>query len=326
MKVSTFIFIMRKELTYDLILQEISDYEIFNYYVGKYTVNGLMHSPLRSDKNPSFSIRRNRRGGLSFVDYADDSCRGNIITFVMRKFGLNYNDALEKVDKDLNLGIRYPKKTGYVLPKAVIPDELPTKKEITIIPKPFSKEDLQYWSEYGITLEDLKAEKIYSVDKYFVNGEERYRGKDELCFSYVFEEGKKIYFPLRPKGEKWRSSIPNTLVDYGKLGDKYDRIVICKSKKDKMVLQKLVRNVVSVQNESLIAFTPEFLETLSKYKRVIICYDNDSSGVKNANLIKEKFGFELLFVPLEEEVTDPSDYYKKHGREALIKYLRKNIK
>ncbi len=318
--------VKKAELTYDIILEHVTEDQLFQYYVPcRWKVGSLIHSPLRKDSNPSFSIRRNKHGNLTFIDFADDTYRGNACTFVMKLFGLNYNDALEKIDYDLGLGIRAKRIDKIILPKP-LPIEISKPKEITIIPRPFSEEDITYWRQYEITVEELKKENIYSVKDYFVNGKLGLKEDKELCFCYYFEGvGKKIYFPERRKGKKWRSSLPNTLLDKGFLDGKKDRVVICKSKKDKMVLQKIVRNVISVQNESSIAFTPEFLKELSEYERIILIYDNDSSGVANSLALQKLYNFELVYMPLEEDVTDPSDYIKKHGQDKLVAYLKQQI-
>ena len=315
---------LKKELTWDLILEEVSEEQIFSYYIGRFVIGGVQCSPLRKDNNPSFSIRRNRRGGLSFIDYADENFRGNGATFVMKRYGLSYNDALEKIDLDLNLGIRFPKKTNYTLPKAPKPLELPTKKEITIIPKKYTEKELKYWLDFGINLERLKEENIYSLGRYFVNGEERFVREGELAFAYHYPEiGKKLYFPERE--QRWRSSIPNTLIEWGKITD-FSCLRITKSKKDRLVLSSILKNCANVQNESSIFATEENLAIINRFKSVVVIYDNDDAGYKAGEKIKEQFGWKTLYFPKEEGVTDAADYYKKHGREDLIKYLRQNIK
>ena len=79
-----------------------------------------------------------------------------------------------------------------------------------MITKKFTKEDLNYWGEYYIDVQDLRDNHVYSIEKVFLN-RKRFPTKDnELKFSYLFGDKWKIYFPKREKKKKWLCNVPLT--------------------------------------------------------------------------------------------------------------------
>ena len=86
------------------ILDGISDYDIYAYYIGKFKVGKLYNSPLRNnDLIPSFAIFPSRNGDLLFKDFGGDSLRA--IAFVSKLFDLNFPETLRKINYDFGLGL-----------------------------------------------------------------------------------------------------------------------------------------------------------------------------------------------------------------------------
>ena len=70
-------------LTPDKILEKITEYDIFKYYMPNtdWETNVVTFSPFRNERNPSFMIG-NKQGRLTFIDFADTSKRGSCFDFV----------------------------------------------------------------------------------------------------------------------------------------------------------------------------------------------------------------------------------------------------
>jgi 5S rRNA maturation endonuclease (ribonuclease M5) len=101
-----------------------------------------------------------------------------------------------------------------------------------------------------------------------------------------------------------------------------DRIIITKSKKDRLVLSKYLDNVINVQNETRACFTESFVEEL-RDKEVWINYDSDDAGVKNCIKITEEFKYNYINVPRSYlPIKDFADLYRLHGEEVLLETLK----
>lgn len=324
--------VAKPKLTVDDILERVTDDQIFRYYLsGRWQIGGVMSSPFRKDRNPSFSVRRNGRGSLTFIDYAKEEDRGNCITLVMKMFDLNYNDALEKIDYDFNLGIRFPKQENknLILPKP-LPIQINKPKDISIIAKPYDNFHSEYWIQQ-IGLTSLEEKRVYAVDKYFINGKEGFRAQNERIFCYDYPDirtknysCKKLYFVDR-KEMRWRSSLPNSYIEWNENLDYTKPLRLTKSKKDRLLLTGILHNISNIQSENSSFLIPENLAKIKLFPSTDFIADNDQAGRKQAEFLNKEHGFNPIFYP-EKEAKDSSEYFQKNNRQQLISYLRKNIK
>ena len=319
------------ELIAETILERISEYDIFRfYYPGKWKLNVATHSPFRKDDNPSFIIGT-KHGNVSYIDFAETSKRGNCFNFVQTLYNLSYFNALKLIDKDFGLGIS----SGVIGDYKVItsayeqPEEL-TKKYAVIqaVTRKFTKEELSYWAQYHLDIQDLKENNVYSLSKVYLNKQLFSLKESDLRFGYFYDGTWKIYRPYIDPKFKW---VPNN-VPISTLEGK-DNIVNCdvalvtKSKKDLMVIRKIFPCVAAVQNEGLACFSQENVDFLkANSKKQILSFDSDPTGVKNSKQITELFGFEYLNVPrsyLSDGIKDFADLAKDYGMNALEKILKK---
>ena len=97
---------IRKKLDKEEILNKITEYDIYRFYLGRdFKIGEALHSPFRKDDNPSFSVKVTRSGTLHHIDFADTSKSGNCFHLVEQLFNLDYFEAFAKIDKDFGLGI-----------------------------------------------------------------------------------------------------------------------------------------------------------------------------------------------------------------------------
>jgi hypothetical protein len=136
----------------------------------------------------------------------------------------------------------------------------------------------------------------------------------------------KIYMPDREKSSKWKSNIPCAYVEGLEKLNGDPRVLITKSKKDRLVLSRIVPYpVLNVQNEGHSGYTAEFRKLLEG-RIVTIMYDNDPPGVTNCKKICDAYGYQYVNVPrhlLQEGVKDAADWVASTGSyEQLQKFMK----
>ena len=321
----------RIELSPDSILNMISEYDIYKFYMPhqNWKINVVTYSPFRNEKNPSFIIGY-RGGALRFIDFGDSSKKGGCFNFVMMLFNISLYEALLMIDRDFDLGIVSASSTknyeriisDYAQPTAT------SKREyfIQVKTRKFTNEELAYWNGYYQDIDDLRANNVYSIDTVFLN-KQKFPIKDtELRFGYLYEGHWKIYRPFADKKNKWMpNNVPITMMDGLDDIKDCDVAFINKSKKDYMVMKKIFPCCCAVQNEGMGCFSEENVEYLKENsERQILSFDSDEAGVKNSQLITDRFDFEYCNVPklyLGEGIKDWADLARIHGLKTIEKYL-----
>jgi len=323
---------IKLRLTPQAVLNKISEYDIFRFYMPdkNWKLNQATFSPFRSENNPSFVIG-NKRGTISFIDFADTSKRGDCFTFVKMLYNLsNMDEVLRLIDKDFGLGFLPGTSTDKyktIQKEYKQPEDLGKRYSlIQVVTRKFTKEELEYWNQYYQSLDDLRANSVYSIKELFLN-RKRFPLKDtELRFGYLYDGHWKIYRPFGDKKSKWvPNNVPITAMD-GKEDIKNCRVAfINKSKKDYMVMKKVFPCCCAVQNEGVACFSDENVEYLkTNSDRQILSFDADDVGVRNSQMITKLFNFEYANVPrkyLTEGIKDWADLAKEHGLRAIISYL-----
>ena len=323
----------RIRLTPQAVLQKISEYDIFRFYMPEkgWKINQATFSPFRQENNPSFLIG-NRKGFLSFIDFADTSRRGDCFTFVKLLHNLStMDDVLRMIDRDFGLGFLPNTATGdyKVITKAYKqPEEVGKRYSlIQVITRKFTNEELAYWNDYHQSLDDLRANNVYAIKKLYLN-KQLFPLKDtDLRFGYYYDGCWKIYRPFADKKSKWvPNNVPITAMD-GKEDISNCKIAfINKSKKDYMVMKKVFPCCCAVQNEGLGCFSDGNVEYLkANSDRQILSFDSDETGVHNSKQITELFGFDYTNVPrkyLSEGIKDWADLVKAYGYYPVENYLR----
>lgn len=321
----------RINLTPDSILDKISEYDIYKFYMPhqNWKINVVTYSPFRNEKNPSFIIGY-RGGALRYCDFGDSSKKGGCFDFVMMLFNISLREALLMIDRDFDLGIVSASSTknyerivaDYAQPTAT------SKREffIQVKTRKFTHEELAYWNMYYQDIDDLRANNVYSIDTVYLN-KQKFPIKDtELRFGYLYEGHWKIYRPHADKKNKWMpNNVPITMMDGLDDITNCDVAFINKSKKDYMVMKKIYPCCCAVQNEGMGCFSDENVEYLKENSdRQILSFDADEVGVKNSQLITKKFDFEYCNVPklyLREGLKDWADLARVHGLKVIEEYL-----
>jgi hypothetical protein len=310
------------DITLDYILSKVSEYDIYAHYLGQFKVGAIYNSPFRKDKNPSFGIYYSKRTKqLLFKDHGTGEC-GNIVKFVSLYTGLtNYNDILKDIVKQLNITTD----TKLDSSKQYIPS---SETVIGIVRQKFTPTDINYWSQFNISEKTLKKFNVNSIKYYLCNGIVKgiYK-EDNPMYAYKVYNNFKIYRPLADKYTKWRNNLTEyDIQGYAQLPSKGDTLIITKSMKDVMCLYEMGIPAISPSSES--TFIPnDILEGLKKrFKRIIILFDRDNTGVKYLRKMSLKTGLEGLLVHKKFKAKDISDAIKANSFEEIKKWLYGEIK
>lgn len=296
------------------------------HYLGIPVKRGLHRSPLREDARPTCAFYRNNRGDLIFKDFGN-GFSGNFISVVMCKFGCSFYMALQIIANDFGIIKRDNMEQNVTKIKYTntVFDE--TKSAIIQVQiREFQQYELNYWGHYGINPSTLKKFKVYSAQNVFLNGNLfTYERDNQLVFGYYGGiksgiEQWRIYYPEKRKYRfisNWKSTQLQGAAQLPKEGGDY--LVITKSLKDVMALYEFNIPAIAPISENVFVTEIQYKKLLSKFKNIILLYDNDLPGISSANKIRKNFSDVLVtYIPRRYHVKDFSDFRKKYGRQKTL--------
>lgn len=325
-------------LNRQFILERLSEYDIFRmYYPYEFQLNKPCLSPFKDEDNPSFIIGNKWGDGLTFKAFNSPN-HGDCFHFVMQRYGLDYNEALNRIASDFGLidGTDSYKEiiTKYETPVGI-------KKHPTFIqarPRQWSYQDVMYLADYKLEPKDLQFcpdTRCYSTKEWAINRQRQPLLRGEVCFFYnlVNERGSwiKVYRPHAPKDLKWRSSVPFTEIMGRDNLDGCELGIITKSIKDGAVIAKYItKNVCVTQAEDFTAITKENIDFFNQScRRIVVAYDSDAKGVEACTEITKETGWGYINPPkhlLIDGITDFSDYIKATNPETVREFFKsKNV-
>ena len=324
------------------LLEYTSQEEIFRLIFKVYPEEGeFYNSPFRVDHNPDCYFILNDQNKLKFVDWGNpDYTHLDCFEAIKLYYGLTtYLEVIHTI-YDALLANQRP---GVVEGNSLrIPMEKmkPHKTEIKILKRDFSEDDERFWSQFGITEEQLILDQVFPVAAALLDTR---KGLKELNFQREivycddnFSSGnRKLYFPKRTKEDKFRfitNCNNNDIGGISQLDYQLDYILITKSHKDYRVLKNMgILNVVYFSNEGQIPKKEVLEELLLKFKFVYILYDNDSTGIKAAINLKTKvyeaslIHAEIIILSYQYKSKDASDLYKAMGAEKAYEIIKNLI-
>jgi len=298
------------------ILNRLSEYQLFAYYLGNsFTVGKVFSSPFRTDRTPSFCIYRSSGDTLRFKDFSTGE-NGGIFDFISQKLGLNFIDVLYQINTDFNLNLECSKREvtkfkGFITSGNEIKEISKRYSEIDIKVRNFIQEDLEYWNKYGITLDLLKLYKVFAV-QYAYNNDLLWYNYNKLnpCYAYLMENldktdySFKLYKPLEiEKRKKWKTNANSYkyIQGYHNLPDKGDTLIITKSLKDVMVLKTMNINSIAVQAESIGITEELYKELANRFETIYLLFDFDEGGIKGSDRLKQMYSdIKVIFLQNEE--------------------------
>ena len=309
----------------DVILNKISEYDIFKYYCPNFMeLNRKFCSDLRKDNKPSVSIV-NFHGNLLYKDFGHPDHTFNCFGYVQKKFNVNFTLALVKISNDFGLGLAstngvMPSKTPILYNKTI------ENKKVTIIKKKrrnWQKKDAEFWSKYSINREILSIFAVEPIDYYWIN-ENRFSCKT-ITYAFRFGNKFKIYAPYE-KDLKWFSNTNKKIIQgYSQLPNKGELLYITSSLKDVMCLFAMQLCGVALQSEMQVPSRVQMQLLLDRFKKVIIFYDNDTPGQAMAIKICQEYQLDNLYIPRDWGAKDISDAIAVHGFNKVKQFIYEKI-
>ena len=299
---------------------------IFDLYFGGFEYGRAYSSFFEEYENHSTGFYISPKQEVIYNDFRTEE-KLTCVDFIMKHQSISKNDALKKA-RDLLSGIDIES-----LPPRKVYEKY---KFIGFVPKPFSPKELHYWKEYYITAKELRQNNVYSIKELYVNKKLHKIPSNILKFGFTTMYEEETYVKVYSPGSQIKAfgNIPLHVpfMDEG-VEDGGKNLFITKSMKDKMVLKKFCKNVISLQNESLAAFDDErLLPICEKYENVYLNFDADIPGRKATSKFLEKHKFIDFSIPEDiytrHNTKDISDFIKKFGivkTQNLLTYINKKI-
>ncbi len=192
---------------------------VFKHYISfSFRVGRNFHNPLYEDRKASCNIYFDRNGNCyRMKDFGNEEYSGDCFFLVGKIKGLDctrsddFVEILKAINQDLCLGIdekigqkANQSKSQLLATAPQMPNIVPTNeleaKSFQIIEQPFSKSEMNFWQQYGITRDILKKYNVMSL-RFFKR--ESNEGKifqlestlNEPIFGYLGKKFIKIYRP-----------------------------------------------------------------------------------------------------------------------------------
>ena len=286
-------FEIAPKITKDLLLSKFSEETIFCHYLGINSISKkLVRNTTRNDKNPTCGFYRNGNGTLILHDFATGEYF-NCFSYVMKIYNCNYYEALDIIASDFGLINHNNKPAPTIRHVPTFKNEENKITYIQIEMGKFEEQDLKWWGSFGITEKTLNKYRVFSCKSVFLNGNlVSQRAQHNLIYGYYF--GKKdgieqwrIYFPKRKEMRFMGNVSTKTIQGYKQLPKGGKLLVITKSMKDVMLLYELGIPAIAPNSETQFVSDKMLEELHTRFKHIVLLYDNDLTGVTFTNKIRK---------------------------------------
>ena len=304
--------------------------DVFRYYLpGDWKVGKNFKNPFYKDTNPSCNIYKDRRTQTYRIkDFGDERFSGDCFFLVgyIRQLDCtqahDFIEILKIINQDLNLGLDNDNKKTH--PKRNIKVETPRKnkdysKEYQIETKEWTKQELQYWKSYGITLEVLNEYNVLSLKSFHsINKKGKpyaiISSEKEPLFGYRGKNYIKIYRPFSKLRFLYGGDMSDYCFGFIQLPLRGDILFVTGGEKDVMSLSAQGFFAICFNSET--THIPKILiqSLKSRFRHIVLLYDMDETGQRTSQVHYEQLSeyIEHLKLPLSggKKEKDISDYFK----------------
>lgn len=326
------------------LLSIVTEADIYRKYIGfSYNDGKVFRSPFNEDRTPSFKFFF-RDGSWLWKDFSSGK-GGDCIKLVSELCNCSYNKAINIIWIEMNLYKSHKFiKNNYSFKEPKIPKYKKDSKSessciIEVVVDEWDKIYEDYWLQYGLSVSDIDNN-ITNIkpckEVWLTKGNNSFIVYNKLvdrdiCFRYKIGNKYKIYRPLaKNKKDKWLSNTGNNDVqnieNLFKFGN--ELLIITKSYKDALCLNKLGYNAIAFSTEASRGIGKIINWLKTKFKYVILFYDNDDAGKTNSLFLSQEYLLNQIFIPDSIDKKDISDYIKKYSlyeADILLKELLKQI-
>lgn len=249
-------FRIKPQIDKNYLLSYYSEETYLSHYLNLPVKKGLFKNPLRRDNKVTCSFYKSKSGDILFHDFATGE-QLNFIGVVMSKYNVGYYEAMSIIAEDF--GLKESKRNSKNYQKLSIKDSPkfegsgPSKIGVEI--KNFTKAELDWWKEYGVSPEILKKYNVYSCKNVFLN-DKLFTTNSKLTFGYYGGklEGMELWRIYYSQREQYRflTNWPSKKVQgYKQLPKEGKLLVITKSMKDVMCLAGLGIPAIAPNSENI---------------------------------------------------------------------------
>lgn len=318
---------LKPKITKDFILSKVNQESIMTFYLGV-TVNSkkLFCNPFRNDKHITVGYYKSKTGILYMHDFATNE-HINCFEVVMKLYNCNYYKALDIIAQDF--GLVETKKVNIKKPIIVQDIKETQSAKIQVQIKDFTEEELKWWESFSIDKKLLKKYHVFSIKNVFINGELKFTSSSKCpIYGYYFgknknnEEKWKIYFPFRESFRFLNNVDKKTLQGYKQLPKEGKLLVITKSMKDCIALNKFGIAACSPNSETLFINNKQLEEFKKRFKYILVMYDNDRPGLWNMAKIRHLYpDLNYFYIP-KIYAKDFTDTIKMVGIEKMRELIK----
>lgn len=327
---------LHPDITKEYILNFLSQEEIMEYYLHvPVQYKFLFRSPLRIDNKPTCCFSW-ENGKLWFRDWSMDAPL-DIFNIVMEHYSCSFPEAVKHIAEDLGLKNKeLPKTISITHKKIEIEKKLRTseKSKIRVKLQSFTNIDSEYLKSYSIRKSTARKFNVFSPKIVWLNGNIIYvYDKNNPALAYYFGKDKsgnekwKIYFYTK-RGEFRFLGNTSRINGWIQIPTNGDLLIITKSLKDVMSMYEFGLNAISMQGESTIPYDYIIKNLRERFNNIIVLYDHDETGIRNAYKIHELYNIPYVFLTKDSlgiehnKAKDFSDYVKLNDKQKVIELVK----
>lgn len=309
-------YLESKQLTKNNVLAATNGGQgIFKHYIPDfYQEKKPFRAVFREDKHPSANVFRNSSGTYLYKDFAEDKPL-NPIEFIMRLHTCDFSNALQRINRDLKLGLGNGNSTIEY------------------------GSNYDYWKQFeGEAIpksinQTLAIYRVKSVKSFTTNqGKKVVASASNPIFAFELAEGyNKIYRPLEPIKKYKHQFVGKRPEDFqniygiAQLPTSCNTLLIVEGLKDCIVANSNLNHhgiyAVGIDNVST-HLKPETLQLMrSKCKYLVLCLDIDEIGLKMSAMKARHYGLRNFILPSilsDNGGKDISDWFKLKLSEQLL--------
>jgi len=317
------------------LLRKVSNMDIFRYYIENFPgLNTKFTSRLRCDKHPTCIVSI-IGGEPMYSDFADKTGLRSF-DYVMVKYGIQFTEALEKINSDMGLGLKSYRNRDYGNYKQYKTKfKLPSKQQqskgtnkihkIKVKRRPFTEQDLEFWGNFNIDKYILDMYEVSPISHYWLVKENDVETrisipKNKLTYAYRLDAYRyKIYTP-KDRDFKWLSNTNrNSIQGIKQLPKDGELLVITKSLKDVMCFASIGIPAIAPQAESIVIDEKIIANLKNRFVTIVSNFDFDYAGIKGTNKLKRLYDIPAImftngrFGTINYGSKDLSDYIRDNG-------------
>lgn len=281
-----------EKLTFDWLFNRINQEDVFLRYLGFCELNKKFINPLRKDSKADCSFYW-YQGTLFFNDIARKKAY-TCVTVIMEVSKLNYFEALEQIYQEF-IGLQ---QKSFIIKQSNRILKSKQYKDIQTTIQPFTKLDINYLKQFGITSEFTKKAHWFSIKHYWIDNELKYTYNNyNPCIGYYFpiEKRWKLYFYLNKNFRFISNTNYGIIQGLEMLPNNGDNLIITKSFKDVGTLYEQSIPAIAPQAESVL-IKPDIIDNLKqRFTNIYSLMDYDNTGIHLAWQMKKMYNIKPLF-------------------------------